>query len=112
MAPAQTTGTLTEPAVALTVPCALIAFDQTGKVHRGDVGDVAHARVDDQAGHAARARRHGKQLAEHAVGRFRGRGDDEHIAGLAELQRRMDHQVVAGLDTRSVIALPAALAAG
>ena len=30
-APAQTTGTLTEPSVSLTVPCAETAFDQTGK---------------------------------------------------------------------------------
>src|SRR5262249_23156780 len=30
-APAHTTGTLTHPAVALTVPCALMALDHTGK---------------------------------------------------------------------------------
>src|ERR1700682_1222839 len=30
IAPAHTTGTLTEPAVLLTVPCALIALDHTG----------------------------------------------------------------------------------
>jgi hypothetical protein len=31
IAPAQTTGTLTDPRVALTVPWADTAFDQTGK---------------------------------------------------------------------------------
>ena len=31
LAPAQTTGTFTDPGVALTVPCADTAFDQTGK---------------------------------------------------------------------------------
>ena len=55
-APAQTIGTLTEPSVALTVPCANTAFDQTGKVHLRQVAHVAHAGVDDQAAAAARLR--------------------------------------------------------
>ena len=94
-APAQTTGTLTEPGVALTVPCALIAFDQTGKVHRGEVGDVANAGVDDQADDAVRARRLGQQLAEHAVGRFRRRRHHQDVARRADSIGGVDHQVVA-----------------
>jgi hypothetical protein len=59
-APAQTTGTLTEPSVSLTVPCAEIALDQTGKpISRGP--HIAHARVDDQPAQPARLRRGGQK---------------------------------------------------
>ena len=95
-APAQTTGTLTEPSVSLTVPCAETAFDQTGKAHLRQVAHVAHAGIDDQPAHAARRERGGEQLAEIAVVARRGRRDDQHVAGPALLDRDMDHPVVAG----------------
>src|SRR5262245_8056296 len=44
-----------------------------------------------------RAARGRQQLAEHAVGRFGSRGDDQRVARPADLDRGMDHQIVAGL---------------
>ena len=70
---AQTTGTLTEPSVSLTVPCAETGRDQTGKLHLGQLAHVAAAGLDHQA-RARRAReRGGEQLAEIAVVARRGR---------------------------------------
>ena len=77
-APAQTIGTLTEPSVALTVPCANTAFDQTGKPICREVAHVAHAGIDDQPATAARHRRGGEQVAEIAV-----------LAGLVGASTRM-----------------------
>ena len=58
---------------------------------------VADPGVDDQPRHTARGERGREQLAEHAVGRRRGRGHHQHVAGAAQLHRRVDHQVVAGV---------------
>ena len=79
-APAQTIGTLTEPSVSLTVPCAETAFDQTGKPISRQVAHVAHAGVDDQPAAAARHRRGGEQVAEVAVVAGAGRREDEDVA--------------------------------
>ena len=49
--------------------------------------------ADDPVG----LRGHAEQLAEHPVGRFRRRRDDQDVARLAYVDRRMDHQVVARL---------------
>ena len=87
-APAQTTGTLTEPGVAFTVPCALTAFDQTGKSIVRQVGHVADAGIDDEADGAVRPRRLAEQLAEHPVRRLRRRRHDEDVAGLADTRSR------------------------
>ena len=70
-APAQTTGMLTEPSVAFTVPLALIARRKHRELHRGQVLHVAHAAVDDEALGAARAKAGRQQVAEEAVGRSR-----------------------------------------
>ncbi len=95
--PAQTTGTLTEPTVALTVPFAEIARLQTGKRISREILDVAHAGVDDEPEHAARLERRREQVAEHAVGVRRADGDDHDVAGLRELDGDVQHPVVAGM---------------
>ena len=41
--------------------------------------------------------RFGKQLAEHAIGRFGGRRHNKDVTLPAELNRRVDHEVVAGM---------------
>ena len=66
-----------------------------GEAHRTQLRRVAHAGVDDQRPHPPGHQRRGQQLAEHAVGRRRGVGHDEHVALLAHLDRGVDHQVVA-----------------
>ncbi len=67
-----------------------------GEAHRAQFGGVAHPGVDDQAADAAVVERGGEELAEHAVRGRRGGGDDEDVALGALLDRRVDHQVVAG----------------
>ena len=65
--------------------------------HAGEVRHVADAGVDQQSDDAVGAGRHRQQLAEHPVGgRRRGR-HHQHVALAAQLDRRVDHQVVAGL---------------
>ena len=66
--PAHTTGTLTAPTVALTVPLALIGAAPDREPHLGELVTSRHARVDHEAEHAVRAERRREQLAEHAVG--------------------------------------------
>ena len=97
--PPSTIGTLTAPAVALTVPCALTARDQTGKPHLAQVRDVAHAAAQDDAADAAALERGGEQLAEQPVGRRRVRRHHQDVAGSALLDRDVDHQVVARAST-------------
>ena len=96
-APAQTTGMLTEPSVALIVPLALIARLQTGKPISVSVLHVAHAAVDDQAARAARLERGRQQVAEEAVGAVGGERGDDDVAGLDLLGGDMHHPVVARL---------------
>jgi hypothetical protein len=79
----------------LTVPWALTAADQTGKAHGAQFGHVPHAGLDDQPPDPARGERGRQQLAEHPVGRRRGRRHHQQVPGLALLDRRVDHQVVA-----------------
>jgi hypothetical protein len=97
-APAQTTGTLTEPSVALTCPWNADRAAEHGEAHLVEVTlHVAHAAVDHQARAAARLERSGQQVAEEAVGVVAGAGGDDDVAGLDLLGRDMQHPVVAGL---------------
>ena len=97
IAPAQWIGTLTCPGVAFTVPCAEIALDQIGKVHRREVRDVAHTSFDHESHDAVRLAGDTQQITEHSVRGFRGGRDDENVARLNELERGVNHDVVAGM---------------
>ena len=88
-------GTLTEPSVALTVPCAEMHFDQTGKPIAVRSRTSRTPGVDDQPDAAARHRRGCKQVAEIAVVTGTGRGEDENVAGLQLLDGDVEHPVVA-----------------
>src|SRR5262249_41921099 len=67
------------------------------KTHLSQIGYVTHARVDHESHDSMRAARGRQQLAEHAVGRFGGRGDDQRVARPADFDRGMDHQIITGL---------------
>jgi hypothetical protein len=43
------------------------------------------------------AERNGEKFAEHSVGGFRSGGDDEDVARLAEFDRGVKHEIVAGM---------------
>ena len=75
-----------------------MTFDQTGNAHRGEFGDVAHARVDDESAHAVGAHTRGEQFAEVAIlARARG-GDDEEVTRLGLFDRDVNGPVVARRD--------------
>ncbi len=65
--------------------------------HRPEIARVADAGIDHEAADAPRHQRRGEQVAEHPVRRRRGVRDHEDVAGLADLDRGMDHEVVAGV---------------
>ena len=67
-----------------------------GKLHAREVGDVAHAGVDDEAAYTARHERAREQVAEVAHVAERGGRHDENVAGLALFHGHMQHPVVAG----------------
>ena len=87
-APAQTTGTFTDPAVALTVPCAEMAFAQTGKfiAVRSAVSRTPASMIRPTTPCAWQRRR--QQIAEHAVGRFRSCRHHQHVAALRTFPSR------------------------
>src|SRR6202043_4173558 len=70
--------------------CALPIFIETP-----DRGQVANETVYDETRQTAvtRLRRH--EIAEHGGHRGRARIDDHHVAGLGDVERLVDHQVVA-----------------
>ena len=76
-APAQTTGMLTEPSVALTVPLALIARLHTGKAISVSAFTSRQPASMISARRAARLERRGEQLAEKPVGAL-GRDRRDH----------------------------------
>ena len=95
--PAQTTGTLTEPSVAFTVPLAEIAFDHTGKpISRSDLASRTPASMTSA-------------LTPRAISEVASRSPNmpsvlsaeqpttRMSPGLALLDRDMDHPVVAGM---------------
>src|SRR5215470_12592977 len=90
LTPARTTGTFTEPSAAFTVPLAEIARDHTGK-------PISRAGIDDEALDAARHQRCRQEIAEHAVSVVGRTADHQKVAGLALLDRDMDHPIVAGM---------------
>ena len=97
MAPAQTTGTLTEPGVALTVPWALIALAQTGNsIAVRSATSRTPASMIRPTTPCARADTASSSPNIPSV-------DSDVVVttrtspALAHVERRMDHQVVAGL---------------
>jgi len=72
-------------------------FGPNGKVHCGEVGAIANAGINDKTGDAVSAAGDGQQLAEHAVGGFGRSGDDQDIAGAADFDGSVNHQVVTGM---------------
>ena len=95
--PPTLTGTFTEPGVAFTVPWHDTYWLHTGNpIDRRSLVSRTPASIDEAA-HAARHQRGGEEVAEHPVCRRRGVDHDEDVAGLADLDRRMDHDVVAGM---------------
>jgi hypothetical protein len=93
--PAQTTGMLTEPSVALIVPLLLMALLQTGKPISVQRLHVAHAGVDDQRARAARHEAGGQQVAEVAVGALGGDRRRRRCRRADLLGHHMHHPVVA-----------------
>ena len=67
------------------------------KPHGFEVAHVPHPGVGDQPPDAPRLRRGREQVPEHAVGVVRGAGDDQEVAGLAQLDGHVHHPVVARL---------------
>jgi hypothetical protein len=88
---------LIDPSVAFTVPFALIAREKTGKLHLGQVTDVADAGIDHQPLCAAGAERRREQVAEHPVLVVGRAADDDDVARLDLLGRDVQHPVVARL---------------
>jgi hypothetical protein len=66
------------------------------KAHLAQGAGIAHARIQDQATHAARLQRGRQQVAEKSVGAGRTGRHHQNIAWLALLDRHMEHPVVAG----------------
>ena len=95
--PAQTIGTFTEPTVAFTVPFELIARLQTGNCISVRSLTSRQPGVDDEAADAVRAERRREQVAEHAVCVRAADGRHDDIAGMCELDRDVQHPVVAGM---------------
>ena len=67
------------------------------EVHRREVGNVAHTSLYDKSYHAVRLAGETQQITEHSVCGFRGGCDDENVSRLNELERRVNHDVVAGM---------------
>ena len=104
---------ITSPGAIVTPPIATGHVDRTRRrldralarhvpaphreAHRPQIARVADAGIDHQAAHAPRHQRRRQQVAEHPVRRRRGVDDDEDVAGLADLDRGVDHEVVAGV---------------
>ena len=106
--PPSTTGTLTDPAVALTVPCALTCASPDGEPHRAQFGHVAHAAGGDEARTPRTCSGVAISSPMNPVRRDRSTGTTtitSPACGL--LDRGVDHQVVAGRGTSTVTALPA-----
>ena len=96
-APAQTTGTLTEPSVAFTVPRADTALLQTGNCISRQRPHVAHAGIDHQRARAAGLEARGEQVAEVAVAARRRDAGHDDVARRDLFGRDVQHPVVARL---------------
>ena len=66
------------------------------KTHLLEVGHVTHPGVADEPFDATRLSRRRQEIAEISVSVGRSGGENKYIPGLAELNRHMDHPVVAG----------------
>ena len=104
-APAQTTGMLTEPSVALTVPLARLPGPDR-EAHARQRLHIAHAGIDDEAHDTVRREGCCEEIAEHAVGVVGGHSDDENVARPALFDATWIIQLSPGC-ARTVTALPA-----
>ena len=95
--PPITTGTLTEPGRRLHRALARHVPAPHRESHRPEIARVADAGVDHESADPPRHQRGGEQVAEHPVRRRRGVGHDEDVARLTDLDRGVDHEVVAGV---------------
>ena len=95
-APAQVTGTLTEPEPLLHRALRGHALGPHRELHRGQFGDVAAAGVDHQPAHPAGGKGGRQQFTEIAVFRGRFGSHHEHVTVLALLDGDVDHPVVVG----------------
>ena len=77
------------------------------KAHRGEFGDVAHARVDDQSANAVRDQAGGEQFAEVAVVAGASGCHDQDVAGLAPCSTATWIDQLSPGATSQVSALPA-----
>ena len=66
-----------------------------GETHRPQVRGVTHRSVGHETSNASHHQRGRKKITKHAVGRWRRGRNHQHIAGLTDLDRGMQHHVVA-----------------